>query len=67
MKMGAITSLALLLAACDRTPAHPPQPQPGSTEVAYDGAGSTGRFVHFTDREVAELHAYLKARAEQSR
>ena len=24
-----------------------------------------GRFAHFTDREVAELYAYLKVRAER--
>lgn len=37
----------------------------GGRELRMMSDVSRGRFAHFTDREVAELHAYLKARAER--
>lgn len=37
----------------------------GGRELRMMSGVARGRFAHFTDREVAELHAYLKARANR--
>ena len=37
----------------------------GGRELRMMSGVARGRFAHFTNREVAELHAYLKARAER--
>ena len=37
----------------------------GGRELRMMSGVARGRFAHFTDREVAGLHAYLKARAER--
>lgn len=37
----------------------------GGRELRMMSDVARGRFAHFTDREIADLHAYLKARAER--
>ena len=37
----------------------------GGRELRMMSGVARGRFAHFTDREVGELHAYLKARADR--